>query len=256
MVKDIENSHPADPLFYQDAFPSVWCPGCGIGIAVNVFVEVLKKVNIDLDKICVGAGVGCTGKVIDYLKLDCFDLSDGNVVRSAVKIKLKNPEKKVIIFLNDLDFIASGADDFIEAGRKGVGLLVIYINNFIYVLTEYKAIPITPFIRTAVYKDFELPFNIPHLAKLCGAEYVARWTPLHVRRLSYSITDALKKPGFSVIEVVSPCLIYYATEGKIGQTIDRMRYFHDNTVIKHWEPTENLDIRFQDKIIMGKFVDK
>ncbi|MBI4722998.1 MAG: hypothetical protein HY769_08420 [Candidatus Stahlbacteria bacterium] len=72
----------------------------------------------------------------------------------------------------------------------------------------------------------------------------------------FSITDALHKPGFSLIEVISPCLIYYANEDKVGEPIDRMRYFHNHTVIKHNEPTENWDIRRQDKIIIGKFVDR
>lgn len=254
---NLEESHPADSLLCKDAIPSIWCPGCGIGTVVNTFVETLRKTNADLNKICVVSGVGCTGKVPDYLKLSCLNSeeSDGNAIKYATKFKLKNPELNVVVFLNDADLIVSGADDFIEAGKKGVELRVIYINNFIYIVTEYKVLPVTPFIRT-VDKNIELPFNIPHLAKSCGALYVARWTPLHVRRLMYSMTDILKKPGFSVIEVISPCLMYYATEGKIGETIDRMRFFHNNTVIKHSEPTENLDIRIQDKIIMGKFVDK
>lgn len=255
MVKNMEETHPSDSLLCADATPSVWCPGCGIGTVVSTFVETLEKINADLDKICVSSGIGCTGKVANYLKLNCCNASDGNAIKSAVKFKLKNTGIKVVIFLNDADFIAFGADDFIKVGEKNIELLVIYINNFFYVITEYKTTPVTPFVRN-FGKDFDLPFNIPHLAKSCGARYVARWTPLHVRRLMYSITDALEKPGFSVIEVISPCLMYYATDGKIGETIDRMRYFHDNTVIKHNEPTENLDIRSQDKIIMGKFVDK
>jgi 2-oxoglutarate ferredoxin oxidoreductase subunit beta len=254
----MKESHPVDFLLSNDAIPSVWCPGCGIGTIVNTFVETLEKLNVDLDKICVSSGVGCTGKIADYLKLNCCNEAHGNAIKCAVKFKLKNPEIKVVVFMNDVDFIASGADDFIEAGGKGTELLVIYINNFIYVISENKTFTMTPFTRILVDKDFnslELPFNVPHLAKLCGAQYIARWTPLHVRRLMYSITDAFKKPGFSVIEVISPCLIYYATEDKIGETIDRMRFYHDNSVIKHGEPTENLDIRSQDKIIMGKFVD-
>lgn len=255
MAEILEKTHPSDFLLCEDAIPSVWCPGCGIGIVVNVFIQTLKKVDADLDKICVVSGIGCTGKVTDYLKLNCFNSSDGNPIKSAIKLKLKNPELKVVVFLNDADFIGCGADDFIEAGRKGAELLVIYINNFIYIITEYKVLPVTPFIRT-LDKHLELPFNIPHLAKSCGAAYVARWTPLHVRRLMYSITDAFKKQGFCVIEVISPCLMYYASSGKIGETIDRMRFFHDNTVIKHGESTENLDIRLQDKLIMGKFIDR
>lgn len=256
MIENIEGTHPIDSLLREGSIPFVWCPGCGIGTVVNTFVETLEKVKIDLGKVCVSSGIGCTGKVADYLKINCCNESHDNAIKCAVKFKLENPATKVVVFLNDVDFIASGADDFIEAGKKGVELLVIYINNFIYIISECKVTPTTPFVRTLDDENLELPFNIPHLAKLCGARYVARWTTLHVRRLMYSITDALENPGLSVIEVISPCLMYYATDGKIGEMIDRMRFFHNNTVIKHGEPTENLDIRLQDKIIMGRFVDK
>ncbi len=59
-----------------------------------------------------------------------------------------------------------------------------------------------------------------------------------------------------MIEVISPCLMYYASDGKIGEKVDRMNLYHTRSVIKNGEPTENLDIRSQDKIIVGKFVDK
>ncbi len=254
MTKNLENPHPIDSLLCENAIPSVWCPGCGIGIVVNAFLETLGKIDADLDKICVVSGIGCTGKITNYLKLNCHNSSDGNAVKYATELKLKNPELNVIVFLNDTDFIVSKAEDFINAGKNKVAIRVIYINNFIYIITNHKALPVTPFIRT-IDENTELPFNIPHLAKSCGAQYVARWTPLHIRRLKYSMLDALQKPGFSVVEVISPCLMYFATDGKIGKTIDRMKFFQDNTVIKHNEPTENLDIRNQDEIIIGNFVD-
>lgn len=259
MAENTEKTHPIDYLLSEEILSSVWCPGCGIGTVVNAFVETLKKVNANLDKICIVSGIGCTGKVADYLKLNSINAIDGNAIYSAIKFKFENPDVKVVAFLNDVDFIAFGIDGFIEAGKKDI--VVIHINNFIYIITEHKCIPTTPLVRTLVNKRIklpvvELPFNIPHLANLCGARYVARWTPLEGHRLIYSITDALKKPGFSLIEVISPCLIYYAASGKIGETIDRMRFFHDNTLIKHNEPTENLDIRKQDKLIVGKFIDK
>jgi 2-oxoglutarate ferredoxin oxidoreductase subunit beta len=255
MTNNQQLSHPAASLLREESIPSVWCPGCGIGTVVSTFVETLTKSNLDMDQICISSGIGCTGKIADYLKLNCSSATDGDAIRCAVRLKEKNPEKKAIVFLNDTDFIASGAEGLIEAGASGVELTVIYINNFIYVVTECKTVPMTPFVRNST-NGIELPFNIPNLADSSGARYVARWTPLHVRRLMRSITDTMNKPGLSLIEVISPCLMYYATDGKIGETIDRMRFFRDHAVIKHDEPTENLDIRNQDNIIIGKFIDR
>ncbi|GAG23792.1 unnamed protein product, partial [marine sediment metagenome] len=67
--------------------------------------------------------------------------------------------------------------------------------------------------------------------------------------------EAISKKDFSVIEVVSPCLIYNASDGRIQDAIDRMKFYNDNSVMKNEEPTESLDLRSQNKVIVGKFVD-
>ncbi len=248
-----------EEYLHTDLIPSVWCPGCGIGTVVYTFIEAVKEAEIDPNNLYVVAGIGCTGKVTEYLKFNSFNVT--NVVNYAVNFKLEHPTLKVVVFSDNADFLISGAKDFIEAGKKigtryGVSLLVIHINNIIYTVTENKAIPITPFMRTSIDKDFELPFNIPHLAKSCGAQYVARWTPLRAGWLKYSMIDTFFKQGFSVIEVISPCLMYYTDNKRIGDAVERMEFYDTSSVMKQDEPTENLDIRARNKIIIGKFVDK
>jgi len=252
-----EDQHPIDSLLHSDLIPSIWCPGCGIGIVVNTFLQTVKKLNINPDEICVvSSGLGCIGKIAEYLRFKRLKIADRDVLHSAATLKLENPDFKIVVFLSDCDFIASGVDDFLEACKKGTELLVIYINSFIYhVFVEHKELHQTPFKRKPTSNDSESPFNIPHLAKTCGASFVARWTPLHCRRLTFSIKKAFLKQGFSLIEVISPCLMYYASAGKLGKILDRMGMFYKNSVIKNEEPTENLGIRANKKIVVGKFVD-
>ena len=251
-----EEQHPVDPLLHTDSIPSGWCSGCGIGIVVNTFVQAVNKMDIDAEKIhVVSSGIGCTGKVDQYLSFKSYKMTDGNVIAYATDLAVKKPDIKVVLFLNDTDFIASNIDDFIKAGKKGTRILVIYINNYIYrIFMEHKALPQTPFLKDSSKDKNVSPFNIPLLAKLSGADYVARWTQLHIRRLMFSIEDALSTEGFSVIEVISPCLMYYMNTENVGELIDRMGVYEDNSIIKHNEPTENLDIRAQQQIIVGKFI--
>jgi len=91
MIKSsIERYHPADSFLHADSFPSVWCPGCGIGTAVYAFIEAIKEENIGLNKIGVVSGIGCTGKVTECLKLKTYSVADGNAVDYAVQLKKKN----------------------------------------------------------------------------------------------------------------------------------------------------------------------
>ena len=251
-----KEQHPIDPQLNTDSIPSVWCSGCGIGMVVNTFIQAVNTMDIDAKNIhVVSSGIGCTGKVDQYLSFKSDKITNSNVISYAADLAEKKPDKKVVLFLNDTDFITFNIGDFIKAGKKGAKILVIYVNNYIYrIFMELKALPRTPFLKESLKDKNISPFNIPHLAKSCGAKYVARWTQLHVRRLMFSIKDALTTDGFSVIEVISPCLMYYMNTENAGDIIDRMGVYENNSIIKNKEPTENLDIRAQQEIIVGKFI--
>jgi 2-oxoglutarate ferredoxin oxidoreductase subunit beta len=236
--------------------PSVWCSGCGIGTIVYSFIQAIEEMNVEPDKICVVSGNGCTGKIAEYLNFKSCETTEGNVIKYAANLAAKNTDLKVVAFTNNADFLMSSAKDFIEIGRKNVNILVLHINNLIYCYTKNEVIPTTPFMRTSADVNFDLPFNIPHLAKSSGARYVARWTSLRAGWLKYSIIDALSKPRLSVIEVVLPCVIYDTISSKIGDGVDRMKFYSDNSLMKQYESTEQLDLRSQREIIIGKFVDK
>ena len=256
MDVNIGDSHPMHPLLRTDVLPSSLCSGCGIGIAVNTFLQAVMKSELDTDRLCaVSSGIGCTGKVAEQFNFKVYEPADGNAIGFAANLAVEEPDRKVVIFLNDTDLIASGTMGLSRAGEENARILVMYINNYIYrILTEHRELPNTPFSHNSSNNDMAPPTNIPHLARLCGAEYVARWTPLHVRRLMFSVMEALSVDGFSVIEVISPCLMFYGSDGKAGRVLDRMDYFYNNSVIRHNEPTENLDLRDRSEIIVGKFV--
>jgi 2-oxoglutarate ferredoxin oxidoreductase subunit beta len=115
--------------------------------------------------------------------------------------------------------------------------------------------PPTAVATTSPYGNYERPFNLPALAASCGAVYVARWTALHVRRLTNSISEALNKKGFSFVEIVCPCTTLYARKNKLGTGLDLMKFYHDNSVIVNGADPREVDIQFQSEIKVGKFVD-
>jgi 2-oxoglutarate ferredoxin oxidoreductase subunit beta len=70
------------------------------------------------------------------------------------------------------------------------------------------------------------------------------------------MTEALQRDGFRFIEVLAPCSTIYARRNKLGTGLDLMRYYYENAVIDHDASGKDLDIGFQSKIIVGKFVDE
>ncbi len=255
----LEERNPIEDLLRMDRIPHIWCPGCGIGTVVSSFAEALKKSELDLDKVAIVSGIGCTGRVAGYVKLDSFHSTHGRAVPFATGLKLGNPELKVVVFSGDGDIFGIGGNHFIHAARRNMDLVIICVNNFNYAMTGGQVAATSPIqanLSTAPYGNFEYPFNLPLLAEACGATYVARWTSLHLRRVTKSIQEALAHKGLSLIEVITPCVTLYARRNRLGDGLNLLKYYYDHSEIRHGADTRTLDITYQGKITVGKFVDK
>jgi 2-oxoglutarate ferredoxin oxidoreductase subunit beta len=250
--------YPWEELLRSDRLPHIWCPECGIGIAVSCFTAALTRSGLDPDLVSVVSGIGCTGRVAGYVRLDSFHTTHGRAIPFATGLKMANPDLKVVVFSGDGDLVSIGGNHFIHAARRNVDMTVICVNNFNYAMTGGQVGPTTPIGAlgtTAPYGNYELPFNLPHLAAGSGAVYVARWTTLHVRRLIKAFEEALDKRGFSFVEVISACPTLYTRRNKLGSGLDLMKYFRDKSVVRHGAPVDSVGIGFRGEITVGTFVD-
>jgi 2-oxoglutarate/2-oxoacid ferredoxin oxidoreductase subunit beta len=252
------DEHPIAPFVRMDRMPHIWCPSCGIGTVMKAYATALEEMHVDLDKVVVVSGIGCTGRVAGYVNLDSFHTTHGRALPFATGLKLARPELNVTVFSGDGDLSGIGGNHFIHAARRNMDLLVILVNNFIYGMTGGQNAPTTPTgarTSTMSFGNFERPFNLPHLAASCGATYVARWTALHVRRLTKAIKEAAGKKGFRFIEVIAPCSTLYARLNKLGTGLDLMRFYHESAEVRNGVDTREVDITYQNRIVCGKFVD-
>jgi len=252
------NGVPVEALLREDRIPHIWCSGCGLGSVLHSFLSALVKSDLDLDKVCVVSGIGCTGRTAGYVKLDSFHTTHGRAIPFATGLKLANPELKVVVFSGDGDLAAIGGNHLIHAARRNMDLTIICVNNFNYGMTGGQVAPTTPVggrTSTSPYGNCELPFNLPYLVAAAGAVYVARWTALHVRRLEKSITEALHRKGFAFVEAIAPCPTQYGRKNRQGTGLTQMSYYHDRSVIRHGADPRDVGIALNGDITIGKFVD-
>lgn len=255
----LEVLNPVEPFLRMDRIPHIWCPGCGIGTTVNSFARALLESKADLDRVAVVSGIGCSGRVAGYVALDSFHTTHGRAIPFATGLKLANPSLNVVVYSGDGDLSAIGGNHLIHAARRNIDIKVICINNLIYAMTGGQSGPTTPFTAvttTAPYGGYEPAFNLPQLVDAAGAVYVARWTTFHVRQLTKSMTEILKKKGFCFIEVLSPCPTLYERRNKLGDALDTMTYYKANSKIRHGTPTSEVALDKRGQIIVGKFVDR
>ncbi len=251
--------NPVQQFLRMDRMPHIWCPGCGIGTTVNCFARALIESKVDLKQVAVVSGIGCSGRVAGYVKLDSFHTTHGRAIPFATGLKLANPSLRVVVYSGDGDLFAIGGNHLIHAARRNMDIKVICVNNLIYAMTGGQTGPATPehvTTSTAPYGTYEPAFNMPQLVESAGASYVARWTTFHVRQLARSMSEMFARRGFCFIEVLSPCPTLYQRRNKMGEGLDAMKQYKEHSKIKHGAPTSEVGLTKDGPILVGKFVDR
>ena len=136
-----EVRNPVEPFLRMDRMPHIWCPGCGIGTTVNCFTRALIDSKVNLEQVAIVSGIGCTGRVAGYVKLDSFHTTHGRAIPFATGLKLANPKLNVVVYSGDGDLSAIGGNPLIHAARRNIDLKVICVNNLIYAMTGGQTAP-------------------------------------------------------------------------------------------------------------------
>jgi 2-oxoglutarate ferredoxin oxidoreductase subunit beta len=220
-------------LRHDKKFPHVWCPGCGNGIILGALIRAIDRLGLEKDEIVLASGIGCSGRMPVYVDFNTLHTTHGRALTFATGIKLANPSLTVVTIMGDGDAIAIGGNHFIHAARRNLNLTAIIINNQIYGMTGGQHSPTTPygcFTTTSSYGHIEHAFSIAELAVTAGAPFVARCTVYHAKLLDELIEKAVRKRGFSVVEVISNCHVQFGRRNEMGDPVTMMKWLRDHAV--------------------------
>ncbi len=237
--------------------PHFFCPGCGSAQVLQYFTRAVDELGLDLDKMVMIGGVGCTARIPIYLNADVLHGVHGRTLAWAMGMKLANPELKIVIFAGDGDAVSIGGNHFIHAARRNLDVTMIVVNNLNFAMTGGQVAPTTPWkavTTTTPYGSGEPPFDICKLAEAAGATYVSRWTPNKPLQAIKSIKTALSHKGFSVVEMISQCPTHFGRYAIGSGRPDRLLKWIDERSISKAE-AEKLDASQREgKFVLGEFV--
>lgn len=214
----------------QTQLPSMWCPGCGDGIILRAYTEALAELELAPKDIVTTTGIGCWGKADDYLKTQAFHGTHGRALAFATGIKLGNPDLTVVALMGDGDAVTIGGNHFIHAARRNVDVTAIVANNYNYGMTggQYSATtPLDSKTTTSLKGTPEPGFDICSLAEAAGANFVARTSVYHAIALKNLIKEAITHPGFSLVEVISPCPTYFGRFNVHPSAVNMLHWLKD-----------------------------
>lgn len=241
----------ADKYLRNGKLPHMFCPGCGIGIALNNTLRGIDNLGWDKNDMAWVSGIGCSSRVPSYVDSDGMHTTHGRALAFATGIKVANPDQEIVVFAGDGDMAGIGGNHLIHAIRRNIDINVILINNFTYGMTGGQTAPTTPSgskSSTAPFGNVEHPFDISELASSAGASYVARWTVNTPQMIQDSVEKGFSKNGFSLIEVMSPCPVSFGRRNEKPTAVDMMEWYKEKTTQEE-NPSD-------DKIKVGEFVDK
>ncbi len=172
-----------------ESFPTFWCTGCGNGVILQALVRSLAKRDLPPDQIAVVTGIGCFGKIDDYLTTHALHGTHGRALGFATGVKAARPELTVIAMMGDGDCASIGGNHLVHACRRDIGVLAVVSNNLNYGMTGGQFSATTPegsITSTSPYGHVEPAFDLCALAQAAGASFVARGTcgqPALLRRI-------------------------------------------------------------------------
>jgi 2-oxoglutarate ferredoxin oxidoreductase subunit beta len=76
----------------------------------------------------------------------------------------------------------------------------------------------------------EQAFDSVELAKASGASFVARGTVYHASQLSRLMAQAIERPGFSLVEVMSNCHTQYGRMNREGSAVKMILWQKEHAV--------------------------
>ncbi|MGB9911290.1 MAG: thiamine pyrophosphate-dependent enzyme [Microgenomates group bacterium] len=201
-----------------------WCPGCGNFLILNTLKKLIEETEKEIgrENFVLVTGIGCHGKMADYLNINSFYALHGRGVAVATGIKIANPNLKVIVSVGDGDAYNEGIEHLIHAAKRNIPMVVLVHDNRTFALTTGQFTATSPLGfkgKSTPEGSKELPINPLKLMISVGAGFVARGYVGKPDHLFSLIKKALFYNGFAFIDILQPCLVFFNTFQDYNQRV-------------------------------------
>lgn len=192
-------------------YETAWCPGCGNFSILEAVKQALVNSGLEPRQVLFVSGIGQAAKAPHYLNVNVFNGLHGRSLPVATGAKLANPQLTVIVESGDGCNYGEGGNHFLAAIRRNIDVTLLVHNNQVYALTKGQASPTSDegFItKNQPGGVASAAFNPVAVAVAMHAGFVARAFAGLVDDLSDTIQQAIAHRGFSLVDVLQPCVSF------------------------------------------------
>ena len=200
---------PVTPQTFKSDIKPIWCPGCGDYSVLSSFTKAFAMLELRPENIVVVSGIGCSSRIPAYTSCYGFHGVHGRALPVATGLKVARPDLTVIAAGGDGDGYSIGGNHFLHACRRNVDLTYVVMDNHVYGMTKGQPSPTTEPDWDSKLSPGGTGLRTFHplvIALAAGANFVARSFSGDPNGTARIIADAIRHPGFSFVEVLSPCV--------------------------------------------------
>jgi 2-oxoglutarate ferredoxin oxidoreductase subunit beta len=196
---------------FKSDYKPVWCPGCGDYTVLASITRALAALTLRPENVAVVSGIGCSSRIPAYTSCYGFHGVHGRALAAGTGLKVARPDLTVLVAGGDGDGYSIGGNHFLHACRRNVDLTYIVMDNHVYGMTKGQPSPTTePDWKSKLSPSGTglREFHPLVIALASGANFIARAFSGDPSGTASLIAEAIQHPGFSFIEVLSPCVTF------------------------------------------------
>ncbi|MBN1247555.1 MAG: 2-oxoacid:ferredoxin oxidoreductase subunit beta [Anaerolineae bacterium] len=193
-------------------------------------MRAFAELALSRENIAIASGIGCSSRFPAFLKTYGIHGVHGRVLPLATGIKLGRPETTVVAVGGDGDGFSIGGGHIPHAARRNVDITYIVMDNNIYGMTKGQPSPTTPegtISKASPYGSQERPLNPLLMSLGYDVSFVARCFSGKLKEMTDVLIQALRHPGFSLIQVLSPCVTFNNTYDHYREVTQPLPPDHD-----------------------------
>lgn len=207
------------PIDISTKVKITWCPGCPnsqILVAFRKVISDLIDTNhiLNIENIVGVTGIGCHGKISDYLNINTFTALHGRSIPTMTGIKCANPKLTIIGFAGDGDSYSEGMEHLMHAAKRNSDIKLFVHDNQVFALTTGQADARSPKGfkgKSTPFGSIEEPINPLPLVLSAGATFVARTYAGDIANTARIMKAAIQHKGFAFVDIIQPCITFFDT---------------------------------------------
>jgi 2-oxoglutarate ferredoxin oxidoreductase subunit beta len=229
---------------------STLCAGCGHDSVTAAIIQAVFELNIEPHMLAKMSGIGCSSKTPAYFvhQAHGFNSVHGRMPSVTTGASAANRALTYVGVSGDGDSLSIGAGQFVHAIRRNLNMCYIIENNGVYGLTkgQFSASADIGSKPKKGLPNQQEPIDPVSTAIALGATYIARGFSGDKEQLVPLIQGAMLHAGFSLVDVISPCVTFNDHEGSTKSYAHTRQFYHHVVDADYVPPAEEIKVAYEE----------